>query len=47
MAGCPGDESKESPRIGRPGQVGGGSRKNILQSLASWLGTREEKLLHR
>ena len=47
MAACPGNESKESPRIGRPGQVGGGSRKNSLQSLASWLGTRDAKLLHR
>lgn len=47
MAGCPGNESKENLRIGRPGEMGGGSRKNSLQSLASWLGTREEKRLHR
>lgn len=43
MAGCPGDESKESPRIGRLGQ---GGRRALGRTFSSHLpagsGTREE-----
>ena len=45
MAACPGNRSKESPRTGRQGKIGGGSRKETsLQSHAGGWGLERKNL---